>query len=253
MGTPNYPKDMGTEWQDMKRNVKNLFTSANYRRALQQIGATGLKVYKSLEMQAGSFMSFKYENGSIGMWLGRHTTGSEDVDGMFIRRADGSIAFWIHSHTVGDGGFTAIYDKNQNIIFSDDGDSGQGIARPWIPYSFVNSTELTSPPAARQTSATTDTALVTAQINVQHPRLRMLAYVLNPGSGTNEVKVKNNTTGETLYSQTYAGLNPGFVDVTMDIGSSNWADMIIVDVTCRRSAGAGAVGITVLGLWGVQS
>lgn len=253
MGTPNYPKDMATEWQDMKKNVRNLFTSANFKRAYQQIGATGLRVYKFLEMQAGSYVVFKYSNGINGMWFGRHTTGSEDADGMIVRRSDGTVALWLHSHVDDDGGFTAFFDKAENIILSDDGDSGAGLARPWLAHTFVNTGELTAPPSVRQTTNTTDTALVTAQIDVQHPRLKMLAYIYNPGGGTNEVKVKNPGTGETLFSQTYAGTNPGFIQADMDVGSVNFGDIAIIDITCRRSAGAGAVGITVVGLWGIQS
>lgn len=43
-GTPLYPKDLATEWERMKRDVKDIFTSANYRRAQQNINTGYLTV-----------------------------------------------------------------------------------------------------------------------------------------------------------------------------------------------------------------
>lgn len=254
MGTPLYPKDQATEWQNMKKDVRMLFTSASYRRALTQLGAAALKVWKSIEVQAGAFLSFRYSNGVVGVWIGRHVAGADgDVDGMFIKRADGSDAFWIYSRVSDGYGYTAIYDKSTNIIFSDDGESGNGMARPWLSHPFVNTSELTSPPAGRQTTNTTDTPVVTTVIPDQHPRIRVEGYVYNPGGGTNNVKLKEAVSGTTLYSANYAGTNYAWFDFTTDNTFFNFGDVRSYDITIRRAAGAGAVGITILNVMGVQS
>jgi hypothetical protein len=254
MGTPLYPKDQATEWQNMKKDVRMLFTSASYRRALQQIGATALKVWKSIEIQAGAFLSFKYGNGTEGIYIGRHSTGSDDADGLIIRRSDGSPAMWIYSRTSDGYGFSALYDKSGNIIFSDDGNTGTGMARPWLSYGgLVHTTELVAPPAARQTSNTTDTSVVTFVMPDQHPRIRVQGYVYNPGGGTNNVKLIEPSSGTTLYSNTYAGTNYGWFDFTVTNPNFDFGTVRIYDITIRRSAGAGAVGITIVSVMGVQS
>jgi hypothetical protein len=253
MGTPLYPKDQATEWQNMKKDVRMLFTSATYRRALQQIGATALKVWKSIEIQAGAFLSFQYANGTIGMFMGRHWTGSEDADGIIIRRADSSIALWIHSRVSDGYGFSALYDKTGNIIFSDDGNSGTGMARPWLTNPFVNTAELVTPPAARKTTSTTDTPVVTFIMPDQHPRIRVEGYVYNPGGGTNNVKLKEAGSGTELFSGSYAGTNYAWFNFTVNNPLFEFGTVRIYDITIRRSAGAGEVGITILNVMGVQS
>lgn len=254
MGTPLYPKDQATEWQNIKKDVRMLFTSASYRRAMQQIGASALKVWKSIEIQAGAFLSFKYFNGITGVFIGRHTTSAaEAVDGLYIRRSDGSNAMWIYSRLSDGYGFTALYDKQENIIFSDDGDSGTGMARPWLSHPFVNTTELVIPPSVRQTTNTTDTAVVTTVIPDQHPRIRIEGYVYNPGGGTNNVKFKDTSSGTELYSASFAGTNPGWFSATFDNVNFSYGDIRTYDVTIRRSAGSGAVGITIVNVMTVQS
>lgn len=253
MGTPLYPRDQATEWQNIKNDVRMLFTSATYRRAMQQIGATALKVWKSIEIQAGAFLSFRYYNGTEGIYIGRHSTGSDDADGIIIRRSDGSPAMWIYSRTADGYGFSALYDKLGNVIFSDDGNSGNGMARPWLTNPFVDTAELVNPPANRQTSNTTDTPVVSFIMPDQHPRIRVEGYVYNPGGGTNNVKLKETGSGTELFSGSYAGTNYAWFNFTVSNPLFDYGTMRTYDITIRRSAGAGAVGITIVNVMGVQS
>lgn len=253
MGTPLYPKDLGTEWMKLKTNVKDAFTSANSRVPYAKIGAGVLKVFQSLEIQAGAVLRFMWPGGIIGMLLGRHTQGPDDADGMFILRPDGSTAFWV-SNRVSDGyGFTAIYDQSGNIIFSDDGDSQKGIGRPWLAHSLVNTVEIANPPAVRQTSSTTDVALVSTFAVMQHSHMFFYGFVsIFTAGGIAEVKFKNLTTGITMH--TVSGISAsGFISGSFDVGSYDFGDIHQIDITARRSGGTGIVGLTMISLHGRQS
>lgn len=251
MGVPQYPKDMASEWQKMKRDVKDLFTSANYRRALQEIGATSLRVLTSLEIYPGAFFEFFHQGGTTGMFLGRHLFLGDEADGLYVLRPDGSVAFWTFSRVSDGYGYTAVYDNMGHEILANDANAGQGLSRPYLSVPFADTAELTAPAANHTTTNTTDTPIYTTQFPIQHPRLRINAYVHNSGGGTAEIKVKDTTRGVTVITGTSTG---GFISLT-DSHPDGWEflDNNIFDVTIRRSAGAGAVGMTLLNMFGVQS
>lgn len=249
-GLPKYPKDMGTEWMQLKRDVKSAFTSANSRVPYGKIGAGVLRVLSSLTIEAGAFIKFVYQSGITGMIVGRHTGGGDPVDGMFIKRADGTIAFWMYSRVSDGYGYTAIYDQQGNAVVSDDGNTQQGLATPWITVPYVETAELTAPPANRSTTNTTDTVVINTYHPMQHPKLQFAVYVHNAGGGTCEFKFKNPATGVTLFSTTSTG---GYVVGSFAISPWVYMDYLQLDLSIRRSAGAGAVGITLISLMGRQS
>lgn len=83
-GTPRYPKEMGIEWMDLKRSVKDAFTSANSRVPFRTIAkgfltlvTGGLKVYDDegvLQVQVGKLPNGNYGIGAL------NTSGSELVE-----------------------------------------------------------------------------------------------------------------------------------------------------------------------------
>lgn len=248
----NYPKNMGTEWLKLKQDVKSAFTSANSRVPYQKIAAGILKVSTSLEVLAGAFMKFVWPSGDDGIFLGRFQYVGSPHDGMIIYNYDGTFRF-LSINKVSDGsGYTAIYDHTGNIVVSDDSVAEKGLARPWISHTFTNTTEIAAPPAARQTGNTTDTALVSTISPVQHPKMSIWFYVyIQTSPATATVKVKDVTSGETLY--TSGALTAGYQHVTFALGTWNFGDDHQFDVTIARASGTGNVGITVLSLTGRQS
>lgn len=251
-GIPNYPKDMGTEWMNLKRQVKDAFTSANSRVAYQKIAAGVLKVSSSLEILAGAFIKFVYSTGVTGMIMGYHLQGVEPAEGVFIRRIDGTTALWIFNRLSDGYGFTAIYDQENNGIFADDGNAQKGIARPWIPMTFMNTTELAVSPAARITGGTTDVAVQTAFANIQHPYIHYVAYVyVAVGGSTVELKFKDPGLGTTLHAAT---VGSGWVSGDFAVNTDHdWGTNKNLDLTIRRASGSGNVGITLVSLYGRQS
>lgn len=250
-GTPLYPKDMATEWMNLKKQVKGVFTSANSKPAFTKIAAGILNVFTSLVVQAGATITAKYQSGVDGIYFGELVFGPDEAEGMIIKDNDGNYSFVTFSRTSDGYGYTAIFDKTGNIIVSSDADSNFGLGRPWIPHTFVNTAELTSPPAERITGGTVDVSVVAALSPVQHPRVRMEAYVYIGTVGAScNYKVKDVFNGTTLLDATSTG---GFVGHDFDVPGFDFGNNVYLDITVRRSAGAGNVGITVLSLLGRQS
>lgn len=246
-----YPKDQATEWTKVKKDIKAAFTSANSRVPYENIASGILKISNSLQVLAGAFMKFSYNSNDDGIYMGSNIIfGGEPSEGIYIRRNTSGTAF-SSLFKISDGsGFTGIWDAQGNIVLSDDAVSRTGLARPWIPVTFANTTELASPPSARQTGNTTDTALVSTITPIQHPKMDIWFYVyIQTAPATAEIKVKDLTTGQTLYSNTSAS---GFVNGTFSI-PGDFSQVHQLDITARRASGTGNVGFTVLSLTGRQS
>lgn len=252
MGTPLYPKSIGTEWMKLKTDVKNAFTAANSRIPYQKIGAGILKVFDTLEMQAGSLIRFVWHTGITGLLVGRHIAGTDDADGIFMRRPDGSTALWIWSRVSDGYGYTGIYDQNGNVVFGDDGGSQQGIARPWIPLPFAQTSEMTNPPVGRRATGTTHNVVYSTIVPMQHSWMHFDGYVHTfVGGATAEIKFENLTTGITMY--TSATVTSGYITGDFPIGNYTFGETMQVDVTIRRVGGTGDVGLTLLAVEGRQS
>lgn len=248
----NYPKDQGTEWMNLKQQVKNAFTSANSRVPYQKIAAGVLKVASSLEVLAGAFFKFFYANGETGIRMGRFTLGdSQEYEGFFVNKYGNHFGFSSYNRVSDGYNFTAIYDGSGKIVVSDDAVAAKGLATPWIPITFANTTELASPPAARTTTNTTDTAIISTIAPVQHPKMYFWGYVYTSvGTDTVEVKFKNITNGTTMYASTQGS---GFLSGVFALGDFDPFDNHQIDVTVRRASGSGTVGFTLLSLTGRQS
>jgi hypothetical protein len=251
-GIPLYPKDQGTEWMNLKQQVKNAFTSANARVPYQKIAASIVRIASSLEILAGAFLKFTYENNTDGIYIGSGISFSgEPHEGMYIRRNTGETMFTALTAIDDGAGFTGVWDKSGNIVLSDDAVSGQGLGRPYIPYTFGVTAELTTPPANRQNSTTSDLAIYSTIAPIQHPKMSFWAYVyIQTGGSTAEVKVKDITTGATLY--TSGGVGGGWLNANFPI-SYSFGEQHQLDITIRRASGSNNVGLTLGEVFGVQS
>lgn len=248
----NYPKSMGIEWIKLKQDVKSAFTAANTRQPYAKIGAGILTVASSLTVLAGAFMKFKWANGDDGIYMGRFTLAGQPHDGIIVYQYTGGLAFSSYNKVSDGSGFTAVYDGEGNIVLSDDAVAAKGLARPWIAHGFADTSELASPPANRQTSSTSDTAVVSMMTPLQHPKMSIWFYTyIQTGGASVEVKVKDLTSGETLFTQAYS--SSGFQNATFSLGTWNYGADHQFDITIRRSAGSGNVGLTVLSVNGRQS
>lgn len=117
--------------------------------------------------------------------------------GFIMWREDGTIAAAMYDPSPQPAGpgdykqFLAIYDRAGNILFSDDTDSGQGIARPYLAYAFYSG-RFTDTPSV--TSSGTFETLWQAVGYKQNPRLFVGASSLADSGITGEVRVLVNGT-----------------------------------------------------------
>lgn len=250
IGTPNYPKDMAGEWNKLKREVKGAFSSANTRIGGESIGQKLVNIYNGLILHAGAFLRLIYANGSEALYIGQHTVSGNPVEGIIIRRPSGSLVFWAYGTSAGaQDAFWSLWDKAGNIVFSDDADSGIGIARPWLNYSSVRTALLTSP--ADTTTSTTYVPHHTVVGYMQHPRITLDAFVQVSGSDTAQVRVRDTTSGTVIVESSATG--SAFITITGNHPNYMFGSWFKYDIEIKRASGTGSVGFTPTAVHGVQS
>lgn len=252
MGTPNYPRDMATEWQKLKRDVKNTFTSANTRPGTQSIGTRVVDIFTGLVLHAGAFFRALYSNETEAVLIGRHKDSlGNEVEGLVIRRPNGSTVLWAFGTADTGDAFWAMYDKNTNIIFSDDAASGTGIARPWLPYTFVRTNAILNP-----TDTTTSLVYVshhTIEGYMQHPRITITAYIRGQNATTDvgQIQLMNPTTGNVLGTSITTAND--FVTITAEHDEYMFGAQFTYDIQIKKVSGSGNVGCTLISAYGIQS
>lgn len=248
MGTPNYPKDMASEWNQLKRDVKNAFTSSNLRTGMAKIGAKAIEITGSLMLNAGATLVSRYDNGVSALRVGPAVYNGLPVGQVIVKRFDGSTAMQVFGGQ-GVAGFFSIHDKDGNILFSDDSASGQGIGRPWLPYTWQRYYHLTSP-----VDLSTSTSFATHHVifgQQQHPRIQIMGYVQCNGSDLAEVRLYSN--GGTLIDTT-GTVGTGWVYLEGPHEDYEFAKEFSYNIDVRRVSGTSTgVGFTIVKAEGRQT
>jgi hypothetical protein len=232
--------DLVANIADLKRRVQNL-ESGN------RIGATSI--------DHGALTILDPADGSILFQAGELAISYPNSLGFIARRRDGTAAIANFSTPDG-GGFSAIYDKQVNVIVSDDGASGQGLGRPWLPISFsLPGSQV--PAGAETTTSGTFVTIWEARYQKQHPRF--YAYVLlrcSDGTTSGEIQlVKNGGVLPEDIIQGPTAIPLGYFSFGTLIGTvpGDFGEEMSIDIMLRRTAGAGSVGVRVMGAWGLQT
>lgn len=167
-----------------------------------------------------------------------------------IWRSDGSLALGMFDPTPANGlqQFLALYDRGGNIIVSDDTNSGQGLARPYVPGVFY--------PARYgdwlSTTSSTFETVWRCRMPKQQPQLYVRAWATNDTSGaTGQVQVMVNSvqlgsTVSTSFAQTEYVFGP--LPVT-----GKHMDTLVVELNARVATGTGGVRVGAARLEGQQS
>ncbi|MFI7431327.1 hypothetical protein ACIBPB_30460 [Micromonospora sp. NPDC049836] len=248
MGTPNYPRDLASEWQKLRRDVKGAYTSANMRTGMAKIGARVIEITGELILNAGAKLAAKYENGVEAFTVRKAYLGEEPVGEVVIRRYDGTAALEVFGGP-NEPGYFAINDQSGNIILSDDGATRQGLARPYLSYTFARTSILTVPQDLTTSSSFVPHATI---MNImQHPKLRVMVYVTTNGSDVAQVRIK---AGSGVVA-TSGNVTNGWLELTGSHMNYNFGDTFQYDVEIRRVSGSSAqgVGFTPVYAMGVQS
>lgn len=175
--------------------------------------------------------------------------------GLIFRREDGTVVLALYDPTpdpsTPDGfrQFLAVWDRAQQIVVSDDSDSGQGLARPYVPVPVIR---------ARFTDwiAVTDGAFVDV---IETPGL---FYKVNARARAH-IRCTTDLAGTTGEIRVLVdGIQVGDVVPVGFAITTNYVGPFVVPgdaytthqikIQARRTAGTGAVRLDA-GVWGVQS
>ncbi|MCP3801862.1 hypothetical protein NLX83_21585 [Allokutzneria sp. A3M-2-11 16] len=145
--------------------------------------------------------------------------------------------------------FAAVFDYSGNIVLGDDAESGQGLARPYIPLS-VSAAQYKAWPA---TAATGWETLETIRYCKQHPRIDVHLRATTDTDPATRGEVRLREQGGTVIGPVHA------IEYAQTLRYSNgpvpgdFSDLREVHLEARRTAGTGVVRATVAYAAGVQS
>lgn len=250
MGTPNYPKDLASEWNRLRRDVKGAFTSANLRTGMAKIGAKVIEITGQLILNAGAKLIAKYDNNVDAFLVDQAFLDGQPVGRVMIQRYDGTRLFEVFGGPT-EPGFFYFKDRNANIIFSDDAVSEVGLARPWIPYN-VTRTKLFGLPDDLITSSTY-TAVQTIHGQMQHPKMKFIYWPYILGSDVAQYRLRNPDTGTVLYESANLPASAVGQNVTASHENYVFGNDFKYDLEVRRVSGTGSVGATISYAMGRQS
>lgn len=235
---------------DLEREVQQM--RAERRLSASSIEAGSLQINGGeLLLWPGSKLIANYNSGAEAFRVGANElSDGTPVHATVIRRPTGRLAFWTYGADTGiSDGFWALYDLAENVIFSDDVESGQGIARPWLPINFAPSDYTVWP----GTNQATFTSIWETAISRQQPKIVVTLLATTDVSGTTgEVRLTCNGT------QLGSTISVAFLQAYHDIGpialpAGNFGDEIDLKVEARVTAGTGLVRASVTKAYTRQS
>lgn len=249
MGIPNYPKSFADEWTQIKRDVKNAYTSANLRTGMAKIGAKVIEITGELILNAGAKLIARYDNGRNAFYVQHLEYNGGTVGQTAINRYDGSLAFQVFGGEH-DPGYVSIHDAAGNAILAEDGAERQGLQRPYLPYNFVQTSYIFLPPSLHTGGSFTAQWTVTGE--QQHPVIRIQMRVYAQGGDQAQVRIFDPETG-TVVAQT-GTIGDSIIYLEGPHVSYDFGRDFKYDVEIRRTSGAGpGVGLTLLRAEGKQS
>lgn len=186
--------------------------------------------------------------GDVIMKAGELQIGSETAYGVELRRGDGSLQARFFD-TPGGNGYWALFDEASNVVVSNDTVAGVGLATPYIPYTVMLYSEMSTPPIPTTSATFVATHRIHGQ--KQHPKLRVQLLTDSDAA----------TTGEVILMQGGVQIG-GTLEVPAADNSYRWIDapvdgdhlsFVYVDLQVRRTGGAGNVRVAPAWAAGIQS
>lgn len=256
MPIPQYPPDMASWMQANARSVINARNQALSRNPLTRIKAKALELLGNLVIKSTGYLAvFNSSDQEIVKMGYLGSLGDEEVWGFSFHRPDGTEAMRMYSSPSGANTYTCLLDRHSNIIVSDDGLSGQGLARPWMPYATPMLVEpLGGMPSTDQSAWTT---VAESWPYATHPRLSVYGTsaidVVGSDETSGEIRLMINGTqvGDAITAGgtfTWYEALPGWADTV------NYLDQIKVEIQARKTNSVtGRIYAQVLRLYGTQS
>jgi hypothetical protein len=260
MGTPHYPQGIGDLISGLRRDVQAARTQAQSRLPFRRIKVALLELFGNFAVRAGGTITVDQEDGGTVAKIGNlGLINGETVWGLQTFRPGGGEALIVYGTASGEFTFVAIRDRQGNLIVSDDGASGQGLATPYVPYGPVGmsatDTNFLKLPASTSSSFET---LWSTVVPLTHPRVRVQAFWQCDNtalSGEGRLLINGHQVGPTVsapdgfgayLNDTYA--IPGWADTV------GYLDEAQIEFQARRTGGTGGgIRCSVYGLYGAQS
>ncbi len=231
MGVVNHPEDLVSVVRDLQRQVRELRRNTLFGAAISQGG-----------------LEVRTPEGAVVLRAGEFEYGSETARGLTVFRTDGTMQARFFD-VPGGNGYWAMFDEQENVLFSEDTVSGQGIARPYIPCTWMPYNEMSTPPIP--VTSATFVSTHRAHFPKQQPRIRCLLLCDSDVGTTGEVILVDGSTqiGPTVTVE--AGSNVyDYLDAPVPGGHMQ---MKFLDLQVRRTAGAGEVRVAPAWIGGLQS
>lgn len=174
--------------------------------------------------------------------------------GLILCREDGTTAMALYDPIPGPTDadfkqFLAIYDRAGNIILGDDTDSGQGVARPYVPFAFYISRSADWPVV----TGTTFETVYRARGPKQQPKLYVVAWLNATGAGAvAEMRVLVNGAVWDVPRQSSPGFVTELVFGPLSVGGGHMSQLSI-EIQARLVSGTGNVQVGVARVEGRQS
>jgi hypothetical protein len=165
----------------------------------------------------------------------------------------GNIALSVQTHSNGEQ-FWAFWDNEQNVVVSDDAQSGKGLARPWLPVVLYTRFDRASAPIGYATISASDIAseqlLWEGRASVSHPFI-VVDGVWGQASGSNSCAYRLEVGSSTVGTWNETGLTVGTrgpFDVSQFVGDDFSTVKLFAD-----ASGTGLVACQVLACYLRQS
>ncbi len=232
MGVVNQPEDLLTRIKALERQVRELRRGTLNNATISQGG-----------------LEVRTPDGAVIMRAGEFTYGSQAARGLIIFRSNGTTQARFFD-VPGGGGYWSMFDEQGSAIFSEDTNSGFGIATPYLQVAAMPYSEVLSPP--QSTTSATFTRLHRLHFQLQQPWLRTQLICQTDASTTGEVQL---AVAGVPVTASPAPLDAGISEYrTVDARiEGDQRSFQYVDVEVRRTGGAGAVRVAVAFASGRQS
>lgn len=145
-----------------------------------------------------------------------------------------------------------IWDQSGQEVISTDVASNKGLARPYIPYTVMNTADIYTPPLS--TTDSDPVALATLLGLKQHPRIRFFILIQNPAGTTSESRIYDAQRSMTLSTLSHADGFYGYVTHTVTVDpDASYTSLLQLDVQFLRTSGSGTPRMAIAHAYGVQS
>jgi hypothetical protein len=204
-----------------------------------------------LDIQGNGALRVLYPDGEAALYFGGLVTGSGYAGtGLLIQTSDGTdIASFSYDEMTGEQ--TAhLHDEQNNIIVGNDHDSGQGLARPWVPGGGFARARYADWNVAAGTG--TFETLWRLEMIKQLPRISVATLASMDTSGsTGEIRllvdgVQVGTTQTVGFAQTVSLIGPAVV-------AGAHMKLLTVEIQARVASGTGSFRVEPLHCLGRQS